>query len=593
MLPLLIVVGAVAFSAAAQTQEQDRTLTVIIVPPIPGGSSGKGCPAQLPDGGVTEYWSDFQLSADGPRFPFKDPLPSGAKLKSIDVTIVGAATSQGESVKVYLNAGVFGCSDGLGQGYLLGTLFPQVTPFQSGTGECMRMFNQYTVKATYDDVAARNECSPYPIFFGDQFISFGGTLDFDYSSITATLHYTLPDFTATAQILDGSAEESKPIFADTTTYAQVPLGLELQLGIKDAKGDYLPATFQLLPATLTGLEKVTLYPTNAVLEYGRTVSEKQKTFRGVHIGTQTLTVTPTVFPDDTKIPKFTFTLGVFDPGSLGNTDVQYDQMFVDWGNKRGIPPHILKGLVRQEGPFDPFSYRYEPISNTTGDRYIQSMLAAPIYSSYILATSTGLGQGTLLTADDIEPRNVFTITRANGTTGPMTVNDVCPTACVSARQIFEENDGVQNWSAKKFVGKTNWWDPANLKLLEFTAQTPLAASYGLMQTMYVKATELNWVTTDGRRNPALLFDTPANQAIGGGSVAVGTLELYKAYRACHTADLATDPDFANNDAYKSQNIDAMNWYNHGNAKRNLTYGDDAWAYSQQFTPSHPLSKIFP
>jgi hypothetical protein len=47
------------------------------------------------------------------------------------------------------------------------------------------------------------------------------------------------------------------------------------------------------------------------------------------------------------------------------------------------------------------------------------------------------------------------------------------------------------------------------------------------------------------------------------------------------------------DAYRSQIIDAMNWYNHGSQQLNLTYGDDAWAYSQQFSPSHPLSKIFP
>ncbi len=40
-------------------------------------------------------------------------------------------------------------------------------------------------------------------------------------------------------------------------------------------------------------------------------------------------------------------------------------------------------------------------------------------------------------------------------------------------------------------------------------------------------------------------------------------------------------------------IDALDWYNHGNAARNLTYGDDAWNYSQTFLPAHPLSKIFP
>ena len=61
--------------------------------------------------------------------------------------------------------------------------------------------------------------------------------------------------------------------------------------------------------------------------------------------------------------------------------------------------------------------------------------------------------------------------------------------------------------------------------------------------------------------------------IGGGSIAVGTLEFYKRYRACR--------------------IDALNYYNHGNKNTNLSYGTDAWANAQQFSPSHPLSKIFP
>ena len=585
-----------AFIAPAQTPppSDEKTLTITIAPPFPdGGFVGHGCPASLPGGGTTEVWSDFFRGTEVGKFYFRDPLPAAAKLKSIDVTIVGAATAPAAEMRVLLNERMTACSSiGWGTGYLLGTFVPQQTQFLDGSGHCQRTFYSNTVNGSYDPVKASDVCSTYNPAGGLNSLAFRGVgFDYEYSLITATFHYTgVSDYTAVAQILDGSAEETKPVSDKTTTYAQVPLGLELKLGIKDAKGDYISAKYQLSQATPAGLEKDTLYPTNAVLEYGRTVSEKQKTFRGVHIGTQTLTITP----DDTKLPKFTFTLGVFDPGALGNTDVQYDKMFVDWGNKRGIPPHILKGLVRQEGPFDPFSYRYEPISSTTGDRYIQNVLTSPPYASYILATSTFLGQGPLLTNDDIEPRNVFTITRRNGITSQITATDICPTGCVSARQIFEDNDATQHWSNPAFVGSTtDWWDEPNLRRLEFTAQTPLASSYGLMQTMYVRATELHWVTTDGRRNPALLFDTTDNQAVGGGSVAIGTLEFYKAYRACNAPDLATDPDFADSDAYKSQIIDAMNWYNHGNASRNLTYGDDAWAYGQKFSPSHPLSKIFP
>ncbi|HSY48725.1 MAG TPA: hypothetical protein VLC46_07940 [Thermoanaerobaculia bacterium] len=405
----------------------------------------------------------------------------------------------------------------------------------------------------------------------------------------------------TGEILDGSAlETKKAVTPDQTIYAQVPLGLELRLGLK-RNGAYLPAKYELSPATLSNVATPTLYPTNVVLEYNRALHEGQKTFRGVHLGTQKLTVTP----DDTTLKPFTFTLGVFDPGNLGDTDVQYDSFFVLWGNKRGFPPHVLKGLVRQEGPFDPLSYRYEPLSATTGDRFIETQLSTAPYSSYLLSTSTGISRGALLldlnagqTAytllDDVSPRKSFVLARnAAQTPTPITPLDVCPNACVSARQIFEANDGKQNWSDPSYVGNVDWWDDQHLGLLEFTAQTPTAASYGLMQTMYVRAIELKWQTTDGRQNPSLLFDTQANTNIGGGSISIGTRELYSAYRACNAPDLATDPDFADSAAYQSQMIDAFNWYNHGNADRNVDYGDKAWSFSQQFSPAHPLSKIFP
>jgi len=408
------------------------------------------------------------------------------------------------------------------------------------------------------------------------------------------------DFTATGQILDGSAAETKTgIQPGQAFYAQVPLGLELQLGVQK-RGVSISGKFDLSPATLTGVANPTLYPTNVVLEYARDAHAALKTFLGVHIGTQTLTITP----DDRSIPPFTVTLGVFDPGALGNQDVQYDSLFAAWGNKRGIPPHILKGLIRQEGPFHPFEYRYEPISRTTGDRFIQNNLTTDPYSSYLLATATHLPQGPLLldlnagqsaysVTDDVSARQVFVLDRANGPATTVTPQDVCPAACVSARQIFEANDARQNWSDPRYVGGTDWWDSQHLAMLEFTAQTPTAASYGMMQVMYVRAIELKWKTTDGRQNPSLLFDTAVNSAIGGGSIAIGTREFYAAYRACNKADLATNPDFADSDAYRSQIVDALNWYNHGNATLNANYGDAAWAFAQRYRPAHPLSKIFP
>jgi hypothetical protein len=408
------------------------------------------------------------------------------------------------------------------------------------------------------------------------------------------------DLTLTGQILDGSAMESKHLGTATTSYAQVPLGLELSLGLQNA-GKPVDATYTLIPVTPANLDADALYKTGVALEYDRNVRSAAKVFRGVHLGTQSLIIVPA----DSKIPPVTVTFGVFEPGLLGD-DNAYDDGITMWGNRRGIPPHILKGLIRQEGPFNPNEYRYEPISATSGDRYIQTVLANPrfVFGDYRLETDTGLGKGSLLldlnsgtaytTVDDVQPRSTFHLPRGpkNAQIGIRPL-DICPTNCVSAAEIMLNNEAKWRWNDPSFVGSTDWLDAAHLQMLDFTAQTPTAASYGLMQTMYVKAAELHWSTFNGMKNPSLLFDSPQNLAAGGGSLSVGTLEFYKAYRNCRTGDWATDPNFKDSDEYHGIIVDALNWYNHGNSNKNPNYGANAWAYSQQFSPSHPLSKIFP
>jgi hypothetical protein len=208
-----------------------------------------------------------------------------------------------------------------------------------------------------------------------------------------------------------------------------------------------------------------------------------------------------------------------------------------------------------------------------------------------METATKLARGDMQVDDDVTPRNIFQLPRGdNGQEIGIRPTDICPAACVSAKEFVLNNDDSQNWTDYAAFDIN---DPSDLAKIDFTAQTPLAASYGLMQEMYVVAAELNWKTTDGRQNPSLLFDTKANTDIGGGSVAVGTLEFYKRYRACRSGDFATDPDFKDSDDYKSMMIDALNYYNHGSKNTYLTYGSDAWNYAQTFSPSHPLSKIFP
>jgi hypothetical protein len=94
----------------------------------------------------------------------------------------------------------------------------------------------------------------------------------------------------------------------------------------------------------------------------------------------------------------------------------------------------------------------------------------------------------------------------------------------TAQTIFRCNDatqpGRQNWT--KNAGKKG---PARVKQLladQFTAQTTLAASYGLLQMMYGLAIEKSWKTSDGRQNPSLLFDAVGGAAHGEGSLIAGS-----------------------------------------------------------------------
>ena len=58
----------------------------------------------------------------------------------------------------------------------------------------------------------------------------------------------------------------------------------------------------------------------------------------------------------------------------------------------------------------------------------------------------------------------------------------------------------------------------------FTAQTPIAASYGLLQMMYGKAIEVGW-NAAGQRNPSMLFDREGVASTGEGSLVAGTVAV--------------------------------------------------------------------
>lgn len=97
-----------------------------------------------------------------------------------------------------------------------------------------------------------------------------------------------------------------------------------------------------------------------------------------------------------------------------------------------------------------------------------------------------------------------------------------------------------NWSGAAGAGGAGRVD--RLQASPFTAQTPLAASYGLLQVTYLRAVERAWTGADGPKNPSALFDTPANVAAGSNSLLFGTREVRRVLvRSARQAGVSVPP----------------------------------------------------
>ncbi len=101
-----------------------------------------------------------------------------------------------------------------------------------------------------------------------------------------------------------------------------------------------------------------LFPNNVLIEYAADTTENFKYFQAVHLGTVTLTITPT---DKSALP-VTVAITINRPASLGTSWNYWDPKIVALAHRRGVPPQIIKGHIQRESGFDPNSYRYEPLN---------------------------------------------------------------------------------------------------------------------------------------------------------------------------------------------------------------------------------------
>ena len=325
--------------------------------------------------------------------------------------------------------------------------------------------------------------------------------------------------------------------------ARVPLGGVVTFEATTEDGDVLPSTFSLGEASVEeGVASLGLFPTSVLLPH-ETGALNRRTYLAVHLGQVTVTATP----DDPEIAPGTLTIHVDAPAALGSAFNEVDAVLVEVAHRWGVPPQFVKAHAHKESSpsFDRMSYRYEPIGAWVGDLTAISrgpnLRTVSPYSDYRVATerdtaNPALAAGTKLSPEDRDARGGLRIAcDKEGKNG----RDILPSdELVTAWEIFRCNDSRMNWKREARAAGQSRAD--SLKSDLFTAQTSLAASYGLLQMTYVTAIdELRWAgTDDGRRNPSLLFDTDENLLAGGGSVNLGTLKVVRAFRQLDS-DLAT------------------------------------------------------
>lgn len=311
--------------------------------------------------------------------------------------------------------------------------------------------------------------------------------------------------------------------------ARVALGSVVTFEAVTSEGHTAPARFSLVDVSVDeGVAAGALFPDQVLIAYNSNVLHR-RSFQAVHRGRVTIKVEP----DDTAIDAGTVTVIVENPAALGTANNDVDAALFEVAHRWGAPPQFIKAHARKEAGsgFSPLSYRYEPIGPYADLLAVsrgQNLRVKAPYERYRLATARdtlndALSQGRDVTSADRDVRNGLVIgCDADGTGGhAISAAD----AEVSAWEIFRCNDARMNW--KKRAGSRG---AARAKALEkdlFTAQTSLAASYGLLQMTYVTAIDRKWRTADGAHNPSLLFDTEENLKRGGGSLSVGTMMVVR------------------------------------------------------------------
>jgi hypothetical protein len=326
--------------------------------------------------------------------------------------------------------------------------------------------------------------------------------------------------------------------------AHVALGAVFTLGLVERQGPLEPeqpvvsgftSRSAVLSAAPVPVDFGAIDPTEAVTPFATPGPRTTQRYLAAHLGTQAISILPL----SGSGPTVNVEVVVEPPTAIGAGPTTWDDRIVRYAHLHGIPPQVIKGVMQQETHFKPTSYRYEPFT-TDWDLFSphgNSQLEQEPYSHYRMESGT-LQRGTKVSSADRDVRNEYDIRRA----GDAAVRRVhSGDTNVTAYELYRYNDyEAEGVSPRRDM---RWYEILSnptrraaiaenpSEALKFTAQTTVAASYGIMQILYSSAVAVNWKgDREGNKNPTLLFDTPENLERDGGSIDPATSILVRSFK---------------------------------------------------------------
>lgn len=357
---------------------------------------------------------------------------------------------------------------------------------------------------------------------------------------------------------------SQTITPGTDINAQLALGTIFTVGISKRTPDPSggPATITSIASTYTKSAdqvapafetEVNLFDESPLIQLvpNPTTAVEEMQYAAVHLGTVKFTLTPLAAGAPAAV---TLNLTIVRPSALGGEHNDWDNAIIDAAHERGIPPQIIKGQIRQESPtFNQNEFRYEPCSSDFAEvsRGATLIQTAPynLYAMDGILNAPGF-------ADTVDLRNRLYILDPTNPDGRRHI--VHTDAGVTARDIWDASDNWkghgQKWSQQTCSALNDFYDAGYQfadfldALDQFTAQTPTASSYGVMQALYSTALAYQW-SVDDPTNPGKKTQSPrylrdsaeALQLPHGGSLFVGGHEDVQRYWDEHIPNIKTFP----------------------------------------------------